>query len=180
MSDECVSRLSELLRDERSKHSVRACTGNCVPRVQDVRVGFEEGRMRTILLVGEDSLLLQARAAVLVRLGASLLATATDLSKFPTSQDVDVVVLCGTVQPELQTNVVRNIHEKWKPRATILQIETIGAARRNGGAEFFADSKPERWANAREMKRELQSRFASNQAANAESLQRFPGKAENV
>lgn len=100
--------------------------------------------MGTILLVGEDSFLLETRSAVLARLGAKVLAaTAADLAILPTSQHIDVVVLCHTVQAERQADVVRTVHEKWKPRAKVLQIESIGEKRRDTGADFFTDSSPE-------------------------------------
>ena len=83
---------------------------------------------------------------MLARLGVRILsATPPDLTNLPASQEVDVVVLCSSVQPELQADVVRTINEKWKPRASILQIESISGSRLNGGAEFFADSAPEKW-----------------------------------
>ncbi len=100
--------------------------------------------MGTILLVGEESFLLETRSAVLATLGAKVLAaTAGDLTKMPPSQDIDVIVLCHTVQAERHADVMRTVQEKWKPRAKILQIEALGEDRRDTGADFFTDSSPE-------------------------------------
>ena len=100
--------------------------------------------MGTILLVGEDSTLLEIRSAVLATLGAKVFAaTAVDLPQLSISENVDVVVLCHTVQAERHADVMRTVQEKWKPRAKILQIAALGEDRRDTCADFFTDSSPE-------------------------------------
>lgn len=101
--------------------------------------------METILLIGEDLPLLASRSAVLSRLGVTVFCyTSADLEAHPPSQDVDLALLCHTLPPDRRQTTIQIIHERWKPRAKILQLESPLDDHEPSGADFVVDSWPEK------------------------------------
>jgi CheY-like chemotaxis protein len=77
--------------------------------------------MRTILLVGEDALLLESRAAVLRSTSADTVnASAYELAQY-SSERFDLLVLCHTLRPGDRFAVVEDALRRW-PGIRVLQV----------------------------------------------------------
>jgi|SRR5580704_3282947 DNA-binding NarL/FixJ family response regulator len=102
--------------------------------------------MSTVLLVGEDELLQQTRAAVLRRTGAGAVCSSAS-SALAVQQDsqCDVVILCHSLPESLSATLASTIHSRW-PQTRILQLtsarlwETTVA---ETGADAISSSDPE-------------------------------------
>ena len=83
--------------------------------------------MSTVMLVGEDDLLLQTRAAVLRTTGAKTVCSnavsALDLQEV---HECDLVVLCHTLPEMLCTGLAETIHARWPRTAILLVTPTRG------------------------------------------------------
>ncbi len=79
--------------------------------------------MENILMVGEDSVLLLRRAALLQKLGASITCCeSAQLDTHRWNENVDLVVLCHTIKPGVHRSVViAEVYRRW-PQARVLQI----------------------------------------------------------
>lgn len=79
--------------------------------------------MENILMVGEDSVLLLQRAAILQKLGANVTCCdSTQLDTHRWNENVDLVVLCHTIKPGVHRSVViADVYRRW-PQARILQV----------------------------------------------------------
>jgi hypothetical protein len=84
-----------------------------------------EGVMENILMVGEDSVLLLRRAAILQKLGASIACcNSSQLDAHRWNENVDLVVLCHTIKPGVHRSIViAEVYRRW-PKARVLQILT--------------------------------------------------------
>lgn len=77
--------------------------------------------MRSILLVGEDALLLESRAAVLrTTKAATVNASAYELAQY-SSERFDLLVLCHTLRPGDRAAVAEDALGKW-PGIPVLQV----------------------------------------------------------
>jgi DNA-binding NarL/FixJ family response regulator len=102
--------------------------------------------MSTVLLVGEDELLQQTRAAVLRRTGAGAVCS-TASSALSVQQDCqcDVVILCHSLPESLSATLARTIHSRW-PKTRILQVTSARlweTAVGETGADAVSSSDPE-------------------------------------
>lgn len=81
--------------------------------------------MENVLLVGEDTALLDARADVLARTGANVTCChAGDLDRHLWSETYDLVVLCQTLKSGVERSlIVAEIYRRW-PQARVLQVVT--------------------------------------------------------
>ena len=79
--------------------------------------------MENILMVGEDSVLLLQRAAILQNLGAGITCcNSAQLDTHRWNENVDLVVLCHTIKPGVHRSVViAEVYRRW-PQARILQV----------------------------------------------------------
>ena len=80
--------------------------------------------MSTVLLVGEDQILLRTRAAVVRTTGAATLCSDQSsalavLRKHP----CELVILCHTLRPELRSSIAGAIHSHW-PDTSILLLSS--------------------------------------------------------
>ena len=80
--------------------------------------------MENILMVGEDSVLLLQRAAILQNLGAGITCcNSAQLDTHRWNENVDLVVLCHTIKPGVHRSVVTaEIYRRW-PQARILMVQ---------------------------------------------------------
>jgi DNA-binding NarL/FixJ family response regulator len=86
--------------------------------------------MATVLLVGEDELLQQTRAAVLRRTGAgAVCCSASSAPAMQQDRECDVVVLCHSLPESLSTSLAETIHARW-PRTRILLVTSARLWRR--------------------------------------------------
>jgi DNA-binding NtrC family response regulator len=78
--------------------------------------------MATILLVGEDDLLQQTRAAVLRTTGADTICSNADLAlAVQADRECDLVVLCHSLPEPRCSALAEAIHARW-PRTQILLL----------------------------------------------------------
>jgi DNA-binding NarL/FixJ family response regulator len=78
--------------------------------------------MNTILLVGEDAMLLQTRAAVLAKTGAEVVCCAPNAAlTMQADRECDLVVLCHSVAEALSLALAETIHARW-PKTKVLQV----------------------------------------------------------
>jgi hypothetical protein len=78
--------------------------------------------MSTILLVGEDKLLLQTRAAVLHTTGAETICChPTSALATQAAQNCDLVMLCHSLPVPLRSELAEAIHARW-PSVRLLQL----------------------------------------------------------
>lgn len=77
--------------------------------------------MGRILLVGEDQYLLQCRAAMLRNKGAEIVAGLTREAETATIGNVDVVVLCHSIDPEMRVRFAAEARKRW-PGVRVLQV----------------------------------------------------------
>ena len=87
--------------------------------------------MENILMVGEDSVLLLQRAAILQNLGASVICCdSAQLDTHRWNENVDLVVLCHTIKPGAHRSaLIADVYRRW-PQARILmvQADSVGSA----------------------------------------------------
>jgi DNA-binding NtrC family response regulator len=102
--------------------------------------------MSTVLLVGEDELLQQNRAAVLRRTGAgAVCSSASSALAVQQNCQCDVVVLCHSLPESLSAMLAKTIHSRW-PKTRVLQVtsarlwETVVA---ETGADAVSSPDPE-------------------------------------
>jgi DNA-binding response OmpR family regulator len=80
--------------------------------------------MSRILLAGEDLHLLETRAAVLARTGASVLwGTSQKAELLLTSECFDLLVLCHTLSDRQREKITALANRRW-PMTTVLQLVT--------------------------------------------------------
>lgn len=78
--------------------------------------------MSTVLLIGEDDLLLQTRAAVLRTTGAkTICSNPISALTIQADQKCDLVILCHTLPELLCAGLAETIHARW-PRTAILMV----------------------------------------------------------
>jgi len=78
--------------------------------------------MPTVLLIGEDELLQQTRAAVLRTTGAETLCCRPDSAlTVQQNRECQVVVLCHSLSEEVSTALAESIHARW-PGTRILLV----------------------------------------------------------
>ena len=78
--------------------------------------------MRTILLVGEDALLLESRALLLRSTGAATItASMYQFARESTAEGVDVVVLCHTIPAALRAAMSEDARRRW-PDIPVVQV----------------------------------------------------------
>ena len=78
--------------------------------------------MGTILLVGEDELLLQTRAAVLHTTGAETICChPTSVLAIQAERNCDLVMLCHSLSAPLCSELAEAIHSRW-PSVRLLQL----------------------------------------------------------
>jgi DNA-binding response OmpR family regulator len=83
--------------------------------------------MPTVLLVGEDDLLQQTRAAVLRTTGADTVCSNPDLAlAVQADRQCDLVVLCHSLPEPRCTALAEAIHARW-PRTAILLVTPVRA-----------------------------------------------------
>jgi hypothetical protein len=87
-------------------------------------------RLHTVLLVGENELLQQTRAAVLRMMGADVICSSPD-SALVVQEDrnCDLVVLCHSLRGPFSASLAETIRSRW-PNTRILQVTSsrIGEA----------------------------------------------------
>lgn len=81
--------------------------------------------MSTVLLVGEDELLLQTRAAVLRTTGAETLCCRPD-SALTAQQDreCEVVILCHSLAEDISSALAESFHVRWPKTRILLMTAT--------------------------------------------------------
>lgn len=78
--------------------------------------------MSTVLLVGEDDLLQQTRAAVLRTIGADIICSDPGSALLvQADRECELIVLCHTLPEPLSADLADTIHSRW-PRTRILQV----------------------------------------------------------
>ena len=78
--------------------------------------------MRTILLVGEDALLLESRALLLRSTGAETITASTyQFARESTAEEVDLVVLCHTIPAALRAEMSEDARRRW-PDIPVVQV----------------------------------------------------------
>ena len=81
--------------------------------------------MRTILLVGEDELLLNTRAAVLHTVGAETVTCRSDAAlALLHERRFDLIVLCHSISPDLCEALAEAIHARWAGTRILLVSST--------------------------------------------------------
>lgn len=81
--------------------------------------------MENVLLIGEDSALLDARADALKRTGTTVTCChAGELDLHPWNEQYDLVILCHTLKSGVERSlIVAEIYRRW-PQARVLQVVT--------------------------------------------------------
>src|SRR5277367_2389373 len=80
--------------------------------------------MATVLLVGEDAMLLKTRAAVLGRIGAEIVCSnSVSALGVQADRECDVVVLCHSLREEVCAALAESLHERW-PKTRVLLVVT--------------------------------------------------------
>jgi len=78
--------------------------------------------MCTILLIGEDSHLLETRAALLADEANIIGKTPKMLTAAWPDGPFDLVILCHSLDDDVRLKVIRSTRQKW-PAAKVLQVE---------------------------------------------------------
>lgn len=103
--------------------------------------------MSTVLLIGEDELLLQTRAAVLRTTGArTVCSNANSALGIQADQLCDLVILCHTLPELLCAGLAEAIHARW-PRTAILLVTPTRAWESpysDGAISAITSSEPQR------------------------------------
>jgi DNA-binding response OmpR family regulator len=104
-------------------------------------------RLHTVLLVGENELLQQTRAAVLRMMGADVICSSPD-SALVVQEDrnCDLVVLCHSLREPFSASLAETIRSRW-PNTRILQVTSsrIGeAAEAVPAVDAISSADPER------------------------------------
>jgi DNA-binding NarL/FixJ family response regulator len=83
--------------------------------------------MSTVLLIGEDDLLQQTRAAVLRTTGATTVCcNAVSAMAVQADRQCDLVVLCHSLSETLSAALTETIHSRW-PSTPILRVAAVCA-----------------------------------------------------
>jgi DNA-binding NarL/FixJ family response regulator len=103
--------------------------------------------MFTVLLVGEDELLQQTRAAVLRTIGADIICSSPDSALVvQEDQNCDLVVLCHSLREPLSASLAETIRSRW-PSTRILQVTSSRiweAAEAVPAVDAISTAEPER------------------------------------
>ena len=111
--------------------------------------------MAKVLLVGKNFALLAARAAVLARTGADVVASdPSELATHLGNERFDLVVLCHTLKDRARHTVIANAQQRW-PQVRILQIlqgtQDLDSADKHANAVTLAREPGELIAHAIEL-----------------------------
>ena len=99
--------------------------------------------MRTILLAGQDSVLLATRAAVLRMTGSEVVcASVKEAQKLIESSRFDLLVLCHSVAFR-EAERLAELARKQSRTIKVLLVSNLGGVRQDRGEKFDAMSVPE-------------------------------------
>jgi hypothetical protein len=103
--------------------------------------------MSSVLLVGEDELLLQARSAVVRTTGAETFCCGAYAAlAIQQQRECDVVILCHTLQPDFSAALAEAIHTRW-PKTRVLQVSPTRIWEHSdspGAVDAVSSADPER------------------------------------
>jgi DNA-binding response OmpR family regulator len=103
--------------------------------------------MSTVLLVGEDELIQQIRAAVLRTIGAEIIcSSAKSALAIQAAQQCDLVILCHSLPEQLSAALAQSIRVRW-PETPILQVASSRKWEATGSDESISavsSADPER------------------------------------
>ena len=103
--------------------------------------------MSTILLIGEDELLLRTRDAVLRTIGvATVTASSASALAIQTKLPCDLIIFCHSVPAQVAAALSETIRARWPgtPILRMTSLRTWESPDPNGVAESIASADPER------------------------------------
>jgi response regulator RpfG family c-di-GMP phosphodiesterase len=103
--------------------------------------------MATVLLVGEDEMLLKTRAAVLGKIGVEIICSNTACAlAVQAAHECELVVLCHSVREGDCAAITEALHERW-PKTRVLLIipqREWGSVQARAVVDSITSSEPER------------------------------------
>jgi DNA-binding NtrC family response regulator len=103
--------------------------------------------MATILLIGEDAMLLDTRAAVLGKIGVEVICsnTASALT-MQAARECEVVVLCHSLREDECAAITETLHQRWPRTRVLLMIaqRDWGSAEAKAAVDSVSSADPQR------------------------------------
>ena len=79
--------------------------------------------MNNILLIGEDSQLLETRAAILAKIAHVSTCRSSSLPALQLGEEYQLVILCHTLDHRQRTDTVQEVRTRWS-KARIVQLDS--------------------------------------------------------